>query len=150
GASKHLPKPTGRNRRIANARDVRPVTPSSGRVDETPRLLFEGEELASFVNESGPCMGQDDVWILVEQPDKCLEIVGMVEVIMGGPLEEGRRRELEYPIVVWVSPQVPLIASVTNAGVAARILLTDVLGAIARSVVADQDLEVSEGLRQQA
>src|SRR5258706_4615402 len=73
----------------------------------------------------------------------------MVEVIVGCPLKPGRRRELEHPIVVCDSPQVPLIANIMNAGIVALIFATNLRGAITRSVITDQDLEVSKGLRQE-
>src|SRR5205807_2054908 len=74
----------------------------------------------------------------------------MVEVIVGRPFEQGRRRELEHAIEVCYSPQVPLVANIANAGIMPLIFATDLRGAVARSIITDQDLEVSEGLRQQA
>jgi hypothetical protein len=93
-------------------------------------------------------VGQIDIWILFEQPSAHVQVSFMVEVIVGGPFKQGRRRELEQPIVVCDSLQVPLIANVMNAGIVPLIFATDVRGAIARSVITDQDLEVSKGLRQ--
>jgi hypothetical protein len=74
----------------------------------------------------------------------------MVEVIVGSPLEQGRRRELEHPIEVGDSPKVPIIARVMDAGIPQRIFAANLRSAIARRVIADQNFEVCESLRQQA
>ena len=113
-----------------------PVSCSKGRIS-----LF-------FVDKGSTSVGQNDVWILFEQPNARVQVGLMVEVIVGSPFKQGRRRELEHPIEVCDSPQVPLIANVMNAGIVPLIFATDLRGAIARSVITDQDLEVSKGLRQ--
>jgi hypothetical protein len=46
GTREHLPKSVDGNWGIANARDVRPIPPSSLWIDKAPCLLFEGEDLA--------------------------------------------------------------------------------------------------------
>ena len=47
GSRKHLPKPAGRNRRIANARDVRPVMPS-------PVPCFDSRFAPNYVGRNAP------------------------------------------------------------------------------------------------
>jgi hypothetical protein len=54
----------------------------------------------------------------------------MVEVVVGSPFEQGRRRKLEHPIEICDSSEVPLIADIMNASIGADILITDLRSAI--------------------
>jgi hypothetical protein len=109
GTREHLPKSVDGNWGIANARDLRPIPPSSLWIDKASCLLFEGEDLALFVDKGSASVGQNDIWILFEHPNAHVQVGLMVEVIVGSPFKQGRRRELEHPIVVCDSPQVPLL-----------------------------------------
>jgi hypothetical protein len=57
--------------------------PSGLWINETPRLLCEGEEVACFVDEGCTSVGQNDIWILFEQPNARVQVGFMVEVIVG-------------------------------------------------------------------
>jgi hypothetical protein len=74
GARQHVPKPIDGNRRVAYARDVRPIPPLTCRIDKASCLLFEGEQLAFFVDEGRTGMSQDDIRILFEQPDARVQV----------------------------------------------------------------------------
>ena len=52
-----------------------------------PDLLFEGEELAPFVDKGSLSVSQNDIWIFFEQPDASLEVGPMVDAIVGRPLK---------------------------------------------------------------
>src|SRR5258708_3047683 len=49
---------------------------------------------------SWPTLVQDDIWILFEQPNAGVQVGLMIEVIVGSPLKQGRRREQKHPIEV--------------------------------------------------
>jgi hypothetical protein len=74
----------------------------------------------------------------------------MVQIIVGRPFEQGRRREFENPIEVCHSAEVSQISNILNARIALLIFPTDLRGAIGRSVIADHDFEICESLSQQA
>ena len=144
GTREHLPKSVDGNRGIANARDVRPIPPSSLWIDKASCFLFEGEDLAFFVDKGSTSVGQNDIWILFEQANARIQIGFMVEVIVGSPLKQGRRRELEDSIEVCDSPQVPLIANIMNAVILPLIFATDLRGG---SLEALSQIRISKSLK---
>jgi hypothetical protein len=87
GARKHLPKSVDGNGGIANARDVSPISPPGRWIDKASCLLFEREKLAFFVDEGSTGVGQNSIRILFEQPDACVQVDVMVEVVVRGPFE---------------------------------------------------------------
>ena len=68
---------------------------------------------------------------------------------MGRPLEQGRRRELEDAIPIVDRAQIPIVAHIAKARIPLRIRLANLRRAIGGGVVADDDLEVAKGLRQE-
>jgi hypothetical protein len=66
-----------------------------------------------------------------------------------GPLEQRRARQFERAVEIGDGAEVGVVPDVTDATVAAGVLKADLRGAVGRRVVADDDLEVAEGLRQE-
>ena len=95
-------------------------------------------------------MSQDDVRIFIEQPHTALKIGFSVEVVMRRPFEQGRRRQMENPIEIGHRAEIVLMAHIADAWIAEHIVVANLLRAVGRGVVADDDLEIAEGLRQQA
>ena len=89
-------------------------------------------------------MSQDDIRILFEQPDARVQVGLMVEVVVGGPFEQGRRRELEHPIEICDSPEVPPIANIMNASIA-RTYSLQICGV--RSLEALSQIRISKSVK---
>ena len=95
-------------------------------------------------------MRQHHVWMLVEQANAGFEIGLPVKVVMRGPFEQRRLRQLKDPVEIGHCPEIVLMAHIAYARIAPHIIVANLLRAVGGGVVADDDLEVAEALRQEA
>ncbi|HEY7089089.1 MAG TPA: hypothetical protein VH518_13425 [Tepidisphaeraceae bacterium] len=68
---------------------------------------------------------------------------------MSVPAEVFTARQLEAPVVIGRGAEIGLVSEISDARVAGDIFLTDLLSLIRGSVVADDEFEIAERLRQQ-
>jgi len=86
--------------------------------------------------------------ILVKHFDRLLKKRRQVNIVVGDPLEIFGLRQLEDPIVIPSTPQIFFFAIITNAVILLRIALTNILRAILRTVVGDDQFEIAIRLTQ--
>jgi hypothetical protein len=105
--------------------------------------------VAVLVDDPRAAVAVDDVRIGVEDGDAPLEVGRQAHVVVRVPLEVLAARGAEAAVVVFRRPEVPRAAGVADARVACGVLAADVFGGVGRRVVADDQLEVAEGLPEQ-
>ena len=113
-------------------------------------VLVGADHVALAVDDDGARVAEHDVARRrVEGLDAAAQMARRQQVVVGGPLEVGRARQLHHLVVVAGRAEVALVAHVADARVAAGDLAHDRLGRVRRGVVRDDDLEVREVLREQ-
>src|SRR4029453_8327943 len=97
---------------------VRRLVDAGSRVSVASRRGLAGERLAVIVPERGPGMGQDDVRMFIQDTDATLQVVRMVQIVVGYPLEQGRSGELEDSVEIGKRAEVLFVAMIADARVA--------------------------------
>ena len=101
------------------------------------------------VDELGPGIRQHDRGVPIQNGDAARQELRSAHVISRVPSEVLTGGELERPLDVSRQPEVPLVADVADALIHRGIGPRDLARAVGRGVVADDELEVVVGLRQQ-
>src|SRR6185437_1956830 len=108
------------------------------------------DQFAVRIDPVGAREGQDRPRIGVQRGHATLEEPGGVDVVVGRPFEVGGRAgEIERQVPVGAAADVLGVAVVADARVARGERAAYLLAAVGRGVVQDQELEVTERLRQQ-
>ena len=114
--------------------------------DEAARLGVVADRRAVVVDQPGLARAQDDRRLALQHVDAAAEEVRRADVVVRRPFEIATAGALEDQIVVGDRPDVGLVADIADPRVPALIGAADLLGAVGRSVVLDQKLEVAVGL----
>ncbi|MCE3247602.1 MAG: hypothetical protein K0R41_1427 [Geminicoccaceae bacterium] len=107
----------------------------------TPRTI-QGHGRAIVVYQPGLTGTQDDRRLGVEDLDAALEEGRRADIVVRRPFEVAAAGALEDQIVVGDRADVFRVADIAHPGIPARKFLANLLGAIGRGVVLDQQLEI--------
>ena len=119
------------------------------RVGGVERVVHLHDHLAVVVDVGVPGVREDHLGVLVELLDAQLDEPRRVEVVVRGPLEVLPPRQGHQQVVVGAGADVDGLPHVADARVPLGVRTADLLGAVARGVVADDQLVVGVGLGQQ-
>ena len=106
------------------------------------------QRVAGPVDGCPPRVGDHDRGVSIEHLDAPLQELRPQEIVVARPLEVHAGRQMERLVVVVRGSQVLTVADVSDPAVLLRVAARDLLRAVRRRVVGDDELEVFERLRQ--
>ena len=86
--------------------------------------------------------------ICLQSRHRQLEIARCQQVVMRGPFEIGAAREKEAPVVIGAGAEIARVADIPHPIVQGCKTFADFLGCVAGAIIADDQFEVAQGLRE--
>ena len=133
-------------RAFADVEAVGTLVKSGQWVDIASRRRIPSEFLVVLANEGGVAVRKDDVRTPLEDRHALRQVGWRIEVVVRRPFEEGRAAELDRAVEIGDGAKIALVMYVAKARIAGGKVEADLLCAVARCVVTDDELEVTECL----
>ena len=102
-----------------------------------------------LIDQTHLAIGEHDPGIGVEGLHAPGEMLVVPDIVVGGPPEVLATRQMKGPVEVPGGTDVARVAVVADSGIGSGVAQHNLLGLVIGGVIADDDLEVREGLRDQ-